>query len=233
MKVMKRRTTAICVGLLLAFAACGLTEAESSGMLDPTYVNCPMRSELSFEEAASRAELVVHARPTESFFVDHCHRAFLLEVESVWQGILPDPVLAIVRVEPHDHVQLWTDLGLGETAVFLLESDPEVPEAFRPVGSGAVLPVKGGYAQLCQPRFGLGCDVEQIGVRALQAIFDSSAALGPVDKDLLDLDMVTLLDVFDDELEASAEPDHDLETEIDDRIDFADDDLFEADASEI
>ncbi len=173
---MSRRFSAIVLSLFLAVStACGLTENEAVGLADPVFPSCPSRSYLSFEEAVERSELVVHARPTDSFFVDHCHRAFLLEVKSLWQGDLPEPVLAIVRIEPHHHVRQWVDLGLGESAIFLLEQDPEVPETFRPVGSGGVIPVDRGMAYLCDDPYGLGCEEELVDIRDLENLFDVTA----------------------------------------------------------
>ncbi len=120
--------------LAVALAGCGLTESEQSALANPAATSCPvLRPAMSFEQAASRATLVVQAHPGQSYFVDSCHRAFVLQVDQVWKGVLPDPVLAVVRVSPASMVESWRDLGRGASAVFLLERDPDVPEAWRPV----------------------------------------------------------------------------------------------------
>lgn len=120
--------------LVLGAAGCGLTESEQSALSNPAATSCPvLRPAMSYSQAATQATLVVKAHPGQSYFVDSCHRAFVLQVDQVWKGRLPDPVLAIVRVSPASMVETWQDLGRGRSAVFLLEPDPDVPEAWRPV----------------------------------------------------------------------------------------------------
>jgi hypothetical protein len=181
MDAMKRRLMVMAAGIvLLAASGCGLAENEAAGLVAQTSLTCPERPQLGLDEAAVRAELVVHARPTESFFVDHCHRAFLLDVESVLQGELPDPVLAIVRVDPLDYADRWVDLGRGETAVFLLERDPDVPDAFRPVGdANGVLAVDDDLAMVCTRPFAFGCGAEAIELDALKDLLVGFEPLNP------------------------------------------------------
>jgi hypothetical protein len=120
--------------LTVALAGCGLSESEQSALANPAATSCPvLRPAMSFSQAATQATLVVKAHPGQSYFVDSCHRAFALQVDQVWKGQLPDPVLVIVRVSPASMVENWQDLGRGAQAVFLLERDPDVPEAWRPV----------------------------------------------------------------------------------------------------
>ncbi len=173
--MIRRMTTVAGTIWFLSLGGCGLSENEAAGFVDQTSVTCPSRGLLPIEEAAERSELIVHARAGESFFVDHCHRAFILEVESIWYGELPDPLLAIIAIDPLDHVERWTDLGLGEMAVFILERDPEVPEAFRPVAEGSVIPIENGDAFLCLGEDSFGCEMKEMPATDLRDIIEDAA----------------------------------------------------------
>ncbi|MFW5879073.1 MAG: hypothetical protein ACOCVR_04560, partial [Myxococcota bacterium] len=71
------------------------------------------------------------------------------------------------------HVERWTDLEMGESAVFLLERDPEVPEAFRPVGAGGVFPVVDEVARICHEDDSSACNMEMIPISELRDLIET------------------------------------------------------------
>lgn len=129
--MMRLQASALLGAVLLA--ACGLTESEQT-RLGGLSVGCPeLEPGITMIQAWDGAELVVQATSRESYFVDSCHRAFVLDVASVLKGEPPEVILVVIRVDPSAMVESWEDLGVGEAAVLLLERDPDLPEAWRPV----------------------------------------------------------------------------------------------------
>lgn len=122
----------VMVAGIVLLVGCGLGASEPQSLTEVAETCTQLRPYATVAEASESAELIVTARPTDSYFVDRCHRAFVLEVDQVLKGQVTEPVLVIVQVDP-SLTQSWADTGYPTTPTFLLERDPEVPEAFRPV----------------------------------------------------------------------------------------------------
>lgn len=139
---MKRLGIAVVLAAALA-AGCGVTEGEqTTGPVQALSLACPaLRPALTPAEAAADADLILQAGSSEGYFVDGCHRAFVMDVDETLKGEAPDVVLVVVRVDPSAVVDTWEDLGFGATSLLFLEPDPDIPDAWRPVSdAGGIVP---------------------------------------------------------------------------------------------
>jgi len=120
----------------LAAAGCGLGVGEGTAEeglvagLETGDFCAETSSALPAPLALQDERVVLEARILETFFVDECHRALLLEPLTIFSGVVHEPVLAIVP-SSLDHP---SSSVVGEVETFELEPEPEIPEVYRALG---------------------------------------------------------------------------------------------------
>ncbi len=135
---MRRSLTLILVSALGA-AGCGLSAAEQA-LLDGT--ECPaLEAAAGTDVEEVDAPLVIVGVPGESYFVDSCHRAYVVEVQRFLEGRVAEPILVILPVSGSE------DPWAGRRWLLALEPDQEIADLYRPAPA-LPLPVRVGEAGL-------------------------------------------------------------------------------------